>query len=126
MIERQSMRCPRAPVVAGQKEPLVAERRHDLDLILGHDAERVVDMVGATIGGADAVAVTAQVRRDNVESLRQTTGDPVPRGVCERVAVQQQERRALAAMPQEDVGAARTHPSRLEAVEQAGIGRNRR
>ena len=57
-------------------------------------------MVGATIGGADAVAVTAKVGRDNPESLRQTTGDLVPRRMCERVAVQQQERRAVAAMTQ--------------------------
>ena len=126
MIERQSMRRPRAAVVTGQKEPVVAERCHDLDLILGHDAERVVDVVGATIGGADAIAVAAKVGRNDAESLRQATGDLVPRGVCERVAVQQQEWRALAAMPQEDVGTARTNPSRLEAVEQADIRRNRR
>ena len=62
---------PRAPVVAGQKESVVAERRHDLDLILGHGSERVVDVVGATLGGTDAVAIAAEVRRHNVKPLCQ-------------------------------------------------------
>lgn len=69
MIERQSMRRPRAPVVTGQKESVVAEGRHDLDLILGHGPERVVDVVGATIGGPDAVAVASEVRRHDVKPL---------------------------------------------------------
>jgi hypothetical protein len=64
--------------------------------------------------------------RYDVESLRQAAGDFMPRGVCERVAVQEQERRALATVSQEDVGTARTNPSRLEALEQTGVGRKRR
>jgi len=87
MIECQSMRRPRTPVVTGQKESVVAEGRHDVDLILGHGPERVVDVVGATLGGTDAVAVAAEVRRHNVKPLCQAAGDPVPRCVRERVAM---------------------------------------
>src|SRR5687768_17818629 len=61
MIERQSMRRPRAAVLTGQKEPVVAKRRHDFDLILSHGSERVVDVVGSTIGWTDTIAVAAEV-----------------------------------------------------------------
>jgi hypothetical protein len=86
-------------------------------LILGHDAERVVDVVGTTIAGTYAVTVPSKVCCHDVESFCQLTGDFVPGGVCERVAVQQQERRAIPSMPEEDVGAARMNPSRFEAIE---------
>jgi hypothetical protein len=39
MIECQSVRRPRAAVVTGKKEPIMTERRHDLDLISSHDSE---------------------------------------------------------------------------------------
>jgi len=126
MIERQSMRRPRTPVVTGQKESVVAERRHDIDLILSHGPERVVDVVGATIGRADAVAVAAEVRRDNVKPFCQAARDLVPRRVRERVAVQQQERRAVSGVPEEDVCTAGPNPPRFEALEQANIGRKLR
>jgi hypothetical protein len=89
MIECQSMCRTRATIVTGQKKSVVAKRLHDLDLILGHSPERVIDMVGATIGGTDAVAVTSEVRRHDVESPRQAIGDFVPGGVRERIAMQQ-------------------------------------
>src|SRR5215469_7181377 len=126
MIECQSMRRPCAPVMTCKKKTVVAKRCHDIDLILSHDAKRIIDMVRASIGGANAVAVAAKIGHYDMESPRQLTGDFVPRDMCERVAVQQQEWRAFATMSQEDVGAARPNPSRFEALEQAGIGRKRR
>src|SRR4029079_10902687 len=69
MIECEPMRRPRAPVVTGQKESLVAKRGHDIDLILSHGPERVVNVVGAAVGGTDAVAVTTEVRGHDVIPL---------------------------------------------------------
>lgn len=46
VVEAQPVHDPRAPVVAGDGEPLVAEMGHEGHLVLGHGAERVVAVVG--------------------------------------------------------------------------------
>jgi hypothetical protein len=122
MVECHSMRRSRSAVVTGQKEPVMAQRRHDLDLILRHDAEGVVHVVGSSVGWTDAVAVASKVGRDHVKAFGQGTGYLVPRGMGERVAVQQQEWRPITTVPEKDVGAARANPSRFEAAEKTGIG----
>jgi hypothetical protein len=83
----------------------MAERGHHIDLISSHCAERVVDVFLAAIRGADTIAIPAEVGRYNVESSGQGFGDLVPAGKRLRVAMEQQERRALAAVPKEDVRA---------------------
>jgi hypothetical protein len=89
VIERQSMGCSRSPIVTGKVEAVVTERGHHLDLVLRHHAERVVDVVRASLGWTDAVAVAPKVRRVDTEPLTQRTGDLMPRGMRQRVAVQQ-------------------------------------
>ena len=78
------MRCDgaRAAVMTGDEELAIAEPLHDLDLVLRHRAERVVDVVLAAVLGTDAVAVAAQVGTDDMEAFGQTSGDLVPGGVA--------------------------------------------
>ena len=93
------MRGAPAAVMAGDVEAVVTERRHHLDLVLRHRPERVVDAVGFLRRGR-AVAVAAQVGGDDMELLGQSRRDLVPGHMGQRVAVQQQQRRAIAAMAQ--------------------------
>ena len=101
VVERHAVRDAGAAVVAGDEEALEAERAHDLDLVLGHGAERVVGVVAAA-ARLGAVAVAAQVGRDDREVLGEPRRDLVPHDVGQRVAVQQQQRRPVAAVAQVD------------------------
>ncbi len=102
MIERQAVRGARAAVMAGDEKLFEAEMRHDVDLVLRHAAERVIAVVvfAARLG---AVAVAAQIGRDDRKLLRQPVGIAVPAHVRQRVAVQQKQRRSVSAMPQIDL-----------------------
>ena len=55
-----------AAIMAGREESVEAERRHDLDLVLRHGAERIAGMVG-TAGRLLGIAVAAQVGGDHRE-----------------------------------------------------------
>ena len=90
------MRHPGTAVVTDHGEPLEPERRHQRDLVGRHGAERVPGVVGTRLGTV-GVAVAAQVGRDDGVLPRQLRGDAVPHDVALREAVQQQDRRALAA-----------------------------
>jgi len=96
MIERHAVSRPRAPIVTGDHELLEAELVHDVDLVLRHAPERVVAVIGQAAGLA-AVAVAAQVGRDNGEIVREARGHEAPVVVRERIAVQEQDRRTRAA-----------------------------
>ena len=63
-------------------------------------------LFGAVVVGADAVAVAAQIAGDDMEMLGQAVGDLVPHDMRHRVAVQQQQGRAVAAVAQMDARAA--------------------
>src|SRR6516225_826976 len=95
-----------AAVVSGDKELAVAELVHDLDLVLRHRPERIIDVVFAGVIWADAVAITAQIGCDDMKTLGQAWGDLVPGDMGQRDAVQQPQRRAVAAVPQMDSCAA--------------------
>jgi len=56
--------------------------------------------------GADTVAIATQIRGDDVEALGRQRRDLVPEDMGQRIAVQQQKRRAVAAMTQMDPRAA--------------------
>jgi hypothetical protein len=86
----------RATVVTGDHEPLVAERGHHVDLVLGHHAERVVGVIGLT-AGLGAVAVATEIGYNDRELLGECGSDLVPHHERLRAAVQQQERRAASA-----------------------------
>ena len=67
-----------AAVVAGDEELAIAELLHDLDLVLRHRPERIVDVVRTGVIGADAVAITAQIGGDDVKMLGEPIGDLAP------------------------------------------------
>jgi len=100
MVEAQAGCRAGTAIVAGDEELAIAERLHDLDLVLRHRAERVVDVVGPGVIRADTVAIAAQIACDDMEMLGQPIGDLVPGDMGQRVAVQQQQGRTVTAMPQ--------------------------
>src|SRR5882724_7411134 len=123
MVEAHAGGGAGASVMPGDKEFAIAERLHNLDLVLCHRPERIVDVVFAAIVGADAVAVAAQIRRNDMKTLGQTVGDLVPRDMRQRVAVQQQQRRAVTAVPQMDAGTARGDLRPSKAFEHSSLRR---
>src|SRR5215475_13392863 len=103
MIERHAMQYPGTAVMTGGPEAIEAECRHHLDLVLRHGSKRV----GGVILAARRffrIAVTPQVGADNGEFLSEPRRQFVPARMRERVAVQQQQRRAAAAVNRNDAG----------------------
>src|SRR5438128_10093329 len=123
MVEAHAGRGAGASVMPGDSEFAIAERLYNLALVLCHRPERIVDVVFAAIVGADAVAVAAQIRRDDMKALGQTVGDLVPRDMRQRVAVQQQQRRAVTAVPQMDAGTGRGDLRPSKAFEHSALRR---
>ena len=101
MVEAHAMHDARAAVVPGREELVEAERRHHLDVILRHRAERIVRVIRLA-RRLLRVAVAAEIRRHHGELPREPRRELVPGEVRERVAVQEQQRRALAAMRHND------------------------
>ena len=110
------MKHARATIMTRSMETLVAERRHDLDLVLRHGAERVAAMVRAA-GRFFRVAVAAQIGGHDRELGSEARSDFVPGQMREGVAVHEQERRTGAAMHRDDAGAARLYLTTDEAFE---------
>ncbi len=120
------MRHAPAAIVTDHGEALEAEVAHQLDLVLRHRALGIVDVLVAVFGLA-AVAVAAQVRRDDGVLLCKLRRHAIPREVSERRAVDQQERWAAAADDRVQRCAACLDLVHLEAgqqlrIERAGIG----
>src|SRR5437763_13236097 len=95
MTDREAMRDAPAAIVAGEEEAAEAERLHRLDLVAGHHALRVA-LVSLRRRRLRRVPVAAQVGRDDVEALREPRRDLVPDRVRLRVAMEHQQRRAVA------------------------------
>src|SRR5215467_1174969 len=96
------MRCStRAAVMTGGVEAIMAERRHDLDLIDRHGAEGIIRMIGAT-RRLFGIAIAAQIGGDNGELLGEARREFVPGQMTERIAVHEQKRRPLAGMHGDD------------------------
>ena len=104
VIEAHAVQDARAAIVTGGMKLRKTERRHHLDLILRHGAERIVDVPLAT-RWLFGIAVAAQVGADDGEVARQDRRHGVPRQMCEGIAVHQQQRRAAAAHYRDDAGA---------------------
>jgi hypothetical protein len=99
------MRCAARPaVVACDVEAVVAEPRHHFHLVLCHAPEGIVAVIREAARLA-AVAVAAQVRRDDRKVLREPRRDEVPVHVGERIAVHEQHRRSRPAVAQVDADA---------------------
>jgi hypothetical protein len=110
------MTQPGAAVMAGKEELPMAELLHDLDHVLGHHTEAVIDALFAGLGQR-TVAIAAQIGEHDVIVLSQPRGDPVPRHVVNGMPVQQQKRRPRAAVPQADDRSLRAHVEMLEPGE---------
>ena len=67
MVEAHAMQHARAAVVAGGEEAVEAERRHHLDLVLRHGAERIAGMIVAA-RRLFGIAVAAQIGATTVNS----------------------------------------------------------
>ena len=93
VVEAHAMQDTRAAVVACGIKLVEAERRHHLDLILRHCAERVAGMILAA-GRLFGIAVTAQVGAHDGEIARQRRRNFVPGQMIEGIAVHQQQRRS--------------------------------
>ena len=131
MVEAHACDGAGAAVMPGREEVAITELLHHLDLVLRHRAERVVDAVGAGIVRADAVAVAAQIGRDDMKMLGEPVGDLVPGDMRHWVAVQQQQRWAVAAVAQMDaraavIGGRGLDIRRREALEHGAALRSRR
>ena len=102
MIEGQSIGDPAAAIVPDEEEAIESQLAHDVDLVLRHDALRIVAVVGQSVGLA-AVAIAAQIRGNDGEARRQLIGDLVPDRVRLRVTVQQQQARTGSTADQSDL-----------------------
>ncbi len=96
MVEGHAEGDARTSIVAGHRKAFEAELPHHVDHILAHGTERVGGMVLAAVR-LGAVAVAAKIGRDDREALRKLRCDTVPTDVGQRIAVDQEERRAGAA-----------------------------
>ena len=122
VVERHPVAGPGAPIVAGHHEALEAELLHDLDLVLGHPAKGIVAVIRQPARLA-TVAVAAQVGDDDGEVLGQPRGDESPVDVRQRVAVQEEERRA-GASDDAVIGDAGIAGRQVEAAEASYIARS--
>ena len=118
VVEAHAMQDTRAAIMARRIKLVEAERRHHLDLILRHRAERIAGMILAA-GRLFGIAVAAQVGAHDGEIARQRRRNLVPRQMIERIAVHQQQRRAGATDHGDDARAFGLDFGSFEAVEHA-------
>ena len=116
MIEGEAVRDAPAAIVPGEVEPREPETVHDGQAIAPHRALGVRFVV---FGGRwlRAFPVSAQVHRHDREFARKPRGDQVPHHVRLGMPVQEQERRAAAAVPDADGRLARVDPLEGESFE---------
>jgi hypothetical protein len=88
VIEAHTVDCAPAAIVSGNGEASIAERCHDLYLVLCHRAKRIVRVIQG-LGRRRTVAV-AWVSRDNVKALRELRRRHA-RNVRQRIAMQQKQ-----------------------------------
>src|SRR5471030_2218857 len=114
MLHGEAPRHARAAVVAGDGEAVVPECVHHLDLIERYGALRVVRVILAFRRLA-AVAVSAEVHQHHCVPFGKLRRDPVPLDVRLRVAVNEQQRRTVAAAQRVDRRAGGLDHAPLEA-----------
>src|SRR5262249_56349993 len=96
MIEAHAVEHAGAAIMAGGVEALEPERGHHLALVLRHGAERIAAMVRPA-RRLFRISIAAQVSGDKGEFACQARRDFVPRKMREWIAMQQEQRRSLAA-----------------------------
>jgi hypothetical protein len=108
MIEREPLADAAAAIVADDGKSREAVVVHHLDHVDCHRALGVVGMI-RRVGRLAAVAISAQVRHHDRVILREIWRDLVPRHMGLRRAVNQQQRRTVAAAHDVDLGPGRLH-----------------
>src|SRR5262249_27295643 len=116
LIEAQPVRGPPTAVVTGNHKALISKLFHYLDEIACHLAKAEIDVVWARLWER-AIAVAAQVRKDDMVLLGQLRGHLVPAGVVPRIARDEQQRRARAAVTEPNYGSAGAHIEVFKAGE---------
>src|SRR6185437_5302531 len=114
VIETHAMQNTCPSVMTGGVKFIESERRHHLDLVLRHGAERITRMVAAA-GRLLGIAVAAQISANHGEFARQRGRDLEPRQMRERIAMHQQQRRSTAADDGYDARAVGFDVATLEA-----------
>ena len=97
----------------------MAKLLHDLDHVLRHGAEAVIDVVRTRLGKR-TVAIAAQIRQHDMIIFCQTRRDLVPGDMIFGIAVQQQQRRTGSAVAQSNHRSTGPHIEMLESREQSG------
>ena len=110
------MRYPAAAIDARQIKAPVTELIHDLDRVLCHGAEAVVDVIGPGLRQG-TVAVATQIRQDHMVTLCKPRRDAMPRDMILRIAMQQKQWWPRTAMAKPDDRTAGGHVQVLEARE---------
>lgn len=95
-IERHPVRTAGAAIVSADEEAIEAELVHQSELVTPHRPLRVGLVVESRVRFR-ALAVAAQVARDDGEVLGKARRHLVPHHVCLGMAVKEQERRPAAA-----------------------------
>ena len=125
MIERQAVGDAAAAIMAGERKMHVAELLHRLDDGLRHRALGIGRVILVALRHIRP-AVTRQVGDDQREAVGELRRDAVPHHMRFGKAVQQQQRRALAADAGKDAAGCRIDPFGSKTGEQVGqIGHRR-
>ena len=102
VVECESIGDARAPIVPDDIEAIETKRSHHLDQVERHRALGIGQVLG--VGGRLAAgAITAQVGRDDREALGEARRDLVPHHMSLRIAVNEEQRRAVAALHESDL-----------------------
>jgi len=71
----------------------MSKMMHDLHLVVSHCPERVILMTRATLR-LTRITIPAEISQDYAEPFRKSIGDFVPHGMCLRITMEKEQRRA--------------------------------
>ncbi len=117
VVERRALGHVGAPVVADDREALVAEAPHQGDAVAGHGPLRV-GLVVLGGRGLRRASVASEVRAHHRVLAGEERRDAVPGGVRARVPVQQEHGRARPAVTDTELGLADVEGFEQEVVEE--------
>ena len=123
MIEGHAVRDASAAIVAHHRKFLKSQTGHHLDLVLGHGALGIVQVIFA-VGGFAAVSVTAEIGRHNGKFFGELRSDVAPFDVRLRIAVQEKQRRPASRGDKVDRGARSFRCEAFEPGKKSGAGRS--
>ena len=120
VVERGPVRDVAAPVMAGDREPVVAQRPHQCDAVARHRALRVRLVVGRG-RRLRRFPVAPQVGADHRVAFSQQRRDAMPGDMRARMAVQEHHGRPRPAVADPEHRLPDVDPLEREAFEHAGV-----